>query len=81
MKARAWLVLEVEEVRSYGRSEYRAKIAKVRQTQPLNEINVRVDLEIPDDFIMPKVEAVVEREGQVMLTLEEVEPVTFGGEE
>lgn len=73
MKATVWLVLELEEVRRYSNSSYKLKVTKVRQTQPLGELAVRVTLDVPEEILFPKVEALVAYQSQIELLLPEEE--------
>lgn len=72
MRAKAWLTLEVEETRRSGNSSYSLKVTGVRQTQPLDRLSVFVDIEVPDEVIMPKAKLLVEHEDAVRLELADV---------
>lgn len=69
MRAKAWLILEVEETRRSGMSTYSLKVTGVRQTPPLDRLAVHVDIEVPNDVIMPKAKLLVEHEEDVRLEL------------
>lgn len=69
MKAKAWLILEVEETRRSGMSTYSLKVTGVRQTPPLDRLAVHVDIDIPNEVIMPKAKLLVEHEEDVRLAL------------
>lgn len=81
MKAKAWLTLELEETRTGSGASRQLKITGVRQTQPLERLSVEIELEVPDDVIMPKAKLLVEHEEDVRLELSERERPEDSGEE
>ncbi len=65
MKAKAWLTLELRQQR---RDVYSLHITGVRQSRPLDQLAIEVNLEVPKPVIWPQVEVLVES-GQVQLEL------------
>jgi hypothetical protein len=69
MKARAWLLLEMEEVRSGSMATRTVKVVGVRQTQPLDRLAIHVAIEIPEEVIMPKAKLLVDHQEAIKLEL------------
>jgi hypothetical protein len=73
MKVSAWLVIELTQRNSWSR-DVTAKIAKVRQTRPLNELAVKITLDFDPNDLQPHVEALADA-GLLSLVIEEPEEV------
>lgn len=78
MKASAWLIIELRRENNYDKPQ--PHIVGVRKTRPLNQLAVRVTLDIDVDSLQPQVEAMVDA-GLVHLEIEEPEPEYAEGED
>lgn len=67
MKTKAFLTLELEETRSSRGGTRQLKITGVRQTQPLERLSIEIELEVPDEILMPKAKLVADHDEQVQL--------------